>query len=227
MTRNTNAKIAGYAFIYYIAAGILTMILSARTRSGTGIAGKLAGMAEHVTQVRFTYLLGVSLAFAALALGVTLYAITRDEDEDIAMMGLVCRVAEGIVGVTVPGTMVLLWLATASGPSAPDVTASHAIAAFLVRLEGATSLVSAFLFAVGSTLFCWLLLRGRMIPTPLAWLGVAASVLLVVGLPLQLAGFVSGAIFQVIWLPMAVFELTVAPWMIIKGVASPVPRLPE
>ena len=34
MTRNTNAKIAGYAFIYYIAAGILTMVLSGRARSG-------------------------------------------------------------------------------------------------------------------------------------------------------------------------------------------------
>ena len=31
--------------------------------------------------------------------------------------------------------------------------------------------------AIG-TAFCWLLLRGRMIPSPLAWLGVIASVLL-------------------------------------------------
>lgn len=224
MTRKTNARIAGYAFIYYIAAGILTMILSARTRSGTGIAGKLAGMAQHVTQVRVTYLLGLSLAFAALALGITLYALTRDEDPDLAMMGLACRVAEGIVGVALPSTLVLLWLATA-GPSAPDVATSHAYAAYLVKLEGLTSLISATLFAVGSTIFCWLFLRGRMIPVPLAWLGLGASILLVVGVPLQLAGFLTKPIFQVIWIPMAVFELTVAPWLIIKGVA-PVRELP-
>jgi len=35
-------------------------------------------------------------------------------------------------------------------------------------------------FAVGSTLFSWLLLRGRMIPVTLASLGVVASVMLVV-----------------------------------------------
>jgi hypothetical protein len=52
--------------------------------------------------------------------------------------------------------------------------------------------VTATFFAVGSTLFSWLLLRGRMIPVPLAWLGVLASVLLVVLLPLEAAGFVWG-----------------------------------
>jgi len=226
MKRRTNARIAGYAFIYYIAAGILTMILSAQTSSGTGIAAKLAGMAEHVTQVRITYLLGLSLAFAAFALGITLYALTRDEDGDLAMAGLVCRVAEGIVGVALPSTLILLWLATGSGPSAPDPATSQAFATYLVKLEGVTSLISATLFAVGSTIFCWLLLRGRMIPVPLAWLGVGASVLLVAGVPLQLAGFVTSPIFMAIWIPMAVFELVVAGWFIVKGVADPVRHKP-
>jgi hypothetical protein len=82
-------------------------------------------------------------------------------------------------------------------------------------------------FAVGSTLFCWLLLRGRMIPVSLAWLGVVASGLLVVILPLQRAGFFAGAVSWFagvtwfMWLPMLVFELTLAAWLIVKGVAPP------
>jgi hypothetical protein len=31
-------------------------------------------------------------------LAVTLYGITRDEDHELAMLGLVCRVAEGVLG---------------------------------------------------------------------------------------------------------------------------------
>ncbi|HEX9423014.1 MAG TPA: DUF4386 family protein [Pyrinomonadaceae bacterium] len=76
-------------------------------------------------------------------------------------------------------------------------------------------------FAVGSTSFSWLLLRGRMIPVGLAWLGVLASVLLVVGLPMQLAGLLRGTVTQLMWLPMAVFEIPLALWLIIKGVATP------
>jgi hypothetical protein len=80
---------------------------------------------------------------------------------------------------------------------------------------------------VGSLIFCWLFLRGRMIPVALAWLGVLASALLVVMLPLQSAGLFGGALSwsatttMLLWLPMLVFEVTVALWLIIKGVALP------
>jgi len=85
---------------------------------------------------------------------------------------------------------------------------------------------SAIFFSIGSLFFCWLLLRGRMIPIALAWLGVVASVLLVVILPLQLAGLIGGAmswsasITWIMWLPMLVFEIALALWLMIKGVNS-------
>jgi hypothetical protein len=89
---------------------------------------------------------------------------------------------------------------------------------------------AAIFFAVGSTLFSWLLLRGRLIPVALAWLGVFASALLVVVLPLQLAGLFGGpmtwsaSVTWLVWLPMLVFEVVLALWLIIKGVATPATR---
>jgi hypothetical protein len=221
MTRKTNARIVGYAFIIYIAAGILSMVLAGRSRAGEGIAAKLASTSEHATEVGLAVLLTFVMAFAAFWLGVSLYALTKDEDPDLAMMGMISRVAEGVVGISVPSTVILFWLATATGPMAPDGAGAQAIGAFLLRLETATSLIAATLFAVGSTLFCLLLLRGRMIPVPLASLGLIGSVILVVGLPFQLAGFFSGMATQLMWIPVALFELAVAPWLIVKGVAEP------
>src|SRR6266852_5402521 len=132
MTRTTNARLAGFAFLFYFAAGVASLVLAGR---------------PHATDV-----LSLLTSFAALVLGVTLYAITREQDPDLAMLGLICRVVEGTPG------------------------------------HGG----GAIFFAVGSTLFSWLLLRGRMIPVALAWLGVLASALLVVILPAQLAGFLKG-----------------------------------
>jgi hypothetical protein len=51
-----------------------------------------------------------------------------------------------------------------------------------------------------------------------------ASILLVVVLPLRLVGFVEGPATMFVWLPMLVFELVLAFWLIIKGVAVPVAR---
>lgn len=69
-----------------------------------------------------------------------------------------------------------------------------------------------------------------MIPVPLARLGVFASVLLVVFLPLQLSGLFGGmvnwfgAATWLISLPMLVFEVALALWLLIKGVATPATR---
>src|SRR4249919_2643431 len=114
MTVATNARIAGVTFLIYIAAGSASLILAGNAPA--------AAVLSMVT------------SFSALVLGVTLYAITREQDRDLAMLGLTCRVIEAVPG--------------------------H----------------GEIFFAVGSALFSWLLLRGRMIPVGLAWLGVVASV---------------------------------------------------
>jgi hypothetical protein len=161
---------------------------------------------------------------------VTLYALTREPDRDLAMLALICRVAEGLSGLVMPGTLMLLWLATASGPAAPDKASGEALGAFLLRLEGSSP--AAMFFAVGSTLFSWLLLRGRLIPVPLAALGVVASALLAVVLPLQLAGLIGAsvnnffsALTWLVWLPMLVFEVTLAAWLLVNGAAPARPQL--
>ncbi len=162
------ARVAGFTFLFYIAAGIASLVL--------------AGNAPA------TAVLSLVTSFSALVLGVTLYAITREQEPTLAMLALTCRVVEAIPG------------------------------------EGA------IFFAVGSLLFSWLLLRGRMIPIALAWLGVIASGLLVMLLPLQIARFFGGPmawsspVTWAVWLPMLVFEVALALWLIIKGVAMPARR---
>lgn len=217
MTRTTNARLAGFTFLFYIAVAFPSMVLFNRATSGAGLAAQLAGIAQHAADLRLAVVLSLGGCFSALVLAVTLYAITRDEDPDLALLGLTCRVGEGLIGAaSIPATVALLQLATATGQAAPDSAATQAIAAFVLEQ---TPLVSALFFVVGSTLFSWLLLRGRAIPIALAGLGVLASVLLVVGLPLQLAGVLHGPLTQLMWLPMAAFEIPLGFWLLLKGVA--------
>ena len=219
MTRTTNARIAGFTYLFYIAVAFPSMVLFNRATRGEGIGAQLAGLARHAADVHLAVVLSLAGCFSALVLAVTLYAITREQDPDLALLALTCRVAEGVTGaVSISGTLGLLWLATTTGADAPDPAATQALGAFLLR---ESPLDGAIFFAVGSTLFSWLLLRGRMIPVALAWLGVVASFLVVVGLPLQLAGVVHGPITRLMWLPMAAFEIPLGLWLLIKGVRTP------
>ena len=225
MTLRTNARIAGITFLLYIAVGIGQMVLGSATRAESTVQ-KLTLMAQHAPEVRVGILLSMLICVTALVLAVALYAITRDVDRDLAVLALSCRVGESLLTVIAPmATLGLLWLATTrSGADAPDPAAAQALGSVLLQVRVWNTNITATLFAVGSTLFSWLLLRGRLIPAPLAWLGVVASVLLAVGLPLELAGFVDGSVTQLLWLPMAAFEIPLGLWLIFKGVATPAAR---
>ena len=219
MSRSTNARLAGFGYLSYIVVGILNEVLMYRATGVEGTAAKLARVAEYSTDVRVAIILKLAECFSAFVLAVTLYGITRDEDHELAMLGLLCRVAEGVlIASLIPNSQGLLWLASVRGVDVPDVATTNALGAFLLAPGAA---VGAIFFAVGSTIFSYLLLRGRMIPVSLAWWGVLSSALLVIGVPLQVAGFLTGPPAGYQWVPAIVFAPVFALWLLIKGVATP------
>jgi hypothetical protein len=201
-------------------------MLMARATGGAGIAAKLVGAAQHANDLRVAVVLVLFSSFCALVLGVTLYSITRHVDQDLALLALTFRVGEGVIGgISVQRSLGLLWVATATGASAPDIQTAHALGTLFTGQGGTLGSVGALFFAVASTIFSWLLLRGRMIPAVLAWLGVVVSFTWVIGVPLQLAGVLRGPIVTwVIFLPMAAFEVPFALWLLVKGVAAGQPK---
>jgi hypothetical protein len=226
MTRTTNARIAGFTYLFYSAIGICGDVLMHHAFGGGDDATTLARFGQYATDVRIDILIKVLEAFSALVLAVTLYGITRDEDHELAMLAMVCRVAEGVLGaLSIPSYLELVWLAKAGiGPGALDSSTTNALRTYLLMPVPSVPLGTVF-FAVGSTIFSYLLLRGRMVPVSIAWLSLFASGLLAVVLPLQLAGVPTGLLsgyYQ--WLPALVAQTALALWLLIKGVATPVTR---
>jgi hypothetical protein len=164
MTLTRHARLAGFAYIFYVGAGISSMLVPAESRG----------------------FFNIFESFSALVLGWTLYVITREVDADLALLAMMCRVIEAVPG----------------------------------RGE--------IYFAVGSTIFCWLLLRGQMIPLALAWLGTATSAMLVILLlgqaVLGITTNWSSPVTWFVWLPVLIFEMTFAVFLLTKGVARPISR---
>jgi hypothetical protein len=216
-SRQFYAKLAGFTFLFYIAAGVTVMFLMNRATDAEGTHAILLRIAGHNSDVRIAIILELFESFSALVLAVMLYGITRDESQELAMLAMVCRVCEGLLGTLgLRNTLGLLWLSK-SAASAGQPAAANALGDFLL-MPTQSVLIGGIFFAVGSMIFSYLLLRGRIIPTLLAWLGLFASVLLVLSLPLQLVGILKGPITWYIWLPMVAFEIPVGLWLLIKGV---------
>jgi hypothetical protein len=60
-----------------------------------------------------------------------------------------------------------------------------------------------------------------MIPVALGRLGVLASVMWVVELPLQIVGALPDSATGFVYLPLVVFEISVGLWLLVKGVGMP------
>ncbi len=222
MTRRANSTVAGAALLLYIAVGIFQMVALGGTTEGATAAEKLATLARQAGVVRADAVLSLLTCVLALVLAVTLYALTRDVDQDLALLGLACRFGEGLAGsVHISLSLGLLAYATSGGGDAPDLTGAAPLLAVLLGAQPWNVVVAATFFAAGSTLFSWLLLRGRIVPVVLGRLGVAASALLVVALPLRLGDLLPGALAMAVWLPMLVFEVWLAIFLIVRGAAPP------
>ncbi len=216
MTHRGNARIAGFTFLFYIIVGVTQMIVARGLPDDGNTAANVAMMAQHATTIHINLVLGLVTGFTALTLAMALYGMTRHEDHDVALLGLSCRGVEGSL-IVVPTFATLGLLSLAAGGVTPQEVA---LAEFLEKVQGWNVTIAATFFAVGSTLFTWLLLRGGMIPRGLGWLGLLASLLLVVILPLRLVGMLSGTVMMLAWVPMAAFEIPLGVWLLIKGGAG-------
>ena len=98
MTLRRNAMLAGLGLLLYIGVGVLQMVIGSGVSAGATPGERLASMAAHDARVQFSALLGLVTSAIALLLGVTFRALTARVDSDVAWLGALCRVAEGIVG---------------------------------------------------------------------------------------------------------------------------------
>ena len=225
MTAKANARIAGTTLLLYIAIGITSIYLTTKLTDGAvETADKLAAAVQNNGLAQLNIILTLLSAASAVVLAITIYGLTREVDRELAIMALCWRVAEGVV--IVMATMILITSMTiASIVSKGDTAYAQpmiAIAEVIYQVEGSTGFLAALCFALGSTIYCYLFLRGRSIPTWLAWLGLISSIILVALLPLRIAGILDGLVVTIMWLPMLLFELIFSVWLLTKGVEQPV-----
>src|SRR5947208_1454888 len=95
---NRFARLAGFLFLFYI--GIV--LAGTYITSGYVVKNDAIATAANINAAELTYRTGLLMQFAgsmtAVALGWALYVLLRPVDRNWALLALLFRVAEGIVG---------------------------------------------------------------------------------------------------------------------------------
>ena len=173
-------------------------------------------------------LLNLVMAIAVAGVAFMIYPILKRVTKSAVEEGL----AHWYVGtrITEGGTFVVAVLATlAFMPLSREFIAAGApgashFAVSAVVLEWTVDLAYALgqtVFAVGAAMLYYLLYRSRLIPRWLALWGLVASPLFVVAsLSLIWSGDPNSTLSTMLYVPMAVQEMVLAVWLIVKGFAT-------
>ena len=209
------AVITGVIFIIATFAGILATPLTP-VLTGTDY---LTQVSAHPNQVAGAVLLWIISAFTSVGIAISLYPVLKEWNAGIALGSVIFRTIEAafyMVGVV--SLMSLLTLSqqfTTAG--AADRTSLQAIGNLLVSVHDHAGLLAVFAFCLGAFLYYYLFFQTRLIPRWLSGWGIAAIILMMAACVLALFSGNLVTSYPPLWAPIAVQEMVLAVWLIVKG----------
>ena len=182
------------------------------------------------TIVRLGAFLEVIIAIAIIGTAVTLFPIVKRQNEGFALGYVAARVLESTVIVV--GIISLLSVVTLrqdlAGTAGPDAASLVTVGKSLVAVHDWTFLLGPGLVpGVNGILLGYLMYTSRLVPRPLALLGLVGGPLLFAsGIAVLFGVIEAGSVWQgIASIPVAAFEVLLGIWLIVKGFNPSAPLL--
>jgi len=215
------ARIAGSLFIVATVASLLSTGLLNPVLSSSDYLSKIAA---NQNQVVLGALCQMVAAFASAGIAISLYPVLRKHREGLALGAVGLRVVEGVLYIASALAVLLLLSLSREFVTASGATASsfQTTGTLLKALRDQSGLAGSQAFYIGALLYYVIFYESKLIPRWLSgWgvvgvaLGLVASVLVM----FRVIGYMSTAHVG-LNLPIAVQEMVLAVWLIVKGFNS-------
>jgi hypothetical protein len=221
-TNKMTARIVGLLFIIGTVAGVLSVVFAGPILDDPDYLVKVSA---NENQIIIGALFFLTMAFALAVVPVMMFPIFKKHNEALALGYVVFR--GGLETVTYfAGVISWLLLITLSQEyvkaGASDASYFQTLGTLLLEAGDWSDGISTLAFSLGALMFYYLLYQSRLIPRWLSGWGLfGATLVLAVGL---LGLF--GVALEILWAPLAVQEMVLALWLIVKGfnpsaIASP------
>lgn len=164
-------------------------------------------------------LLETVLAVAVVGTAVVLYPVVKRSYPTLALAYVAARILEA--AIIVVGTLSLVTvLMLREQPRGVADDALEGIAAALLALQDGTLLFGpGFALGIGSILLAALMFASRLVPRPIAILGLTGGAIITLSTVLVLFGLYGqfSAIGLLVALPVFAWEVSLALWLLLKG----------
>lgn len=216
-----------------IVAGALFIIATAASLIGSGFKGSVLGTSDYLTRISANenpIMVGALLSFIAAAasasIAISLYPVLKKYSESLALGAVCFRLMEAvfyIVGIICLLSLIPLsqnFVNAGSQGTAYFPTLGHLL---LTASDLASFVFAVLAFCVGALMYYYIFYKTKLVPRWLSVWGLAAIVALLAA-PLITAFdgepfSISGSLI-LLALPIALQEMVLAVWLIVKGFNS-------
>jgi hypothetical protein len=216
------ARVAGLAYLLIIVTSVVAVIL---TDLRLVVPGDPAATIDSITANESLYRLGAAYDLvmypSVVLLSVALFVILRRVSRGLALLALLWRLGEAIVGtVTVLAALVVLHVLSGGGHSTVvDPQQQQVLVALLLNVRVAGLSILSVFISLGTIVFCYLFYRSRYIPRALSIWGMAAFLLMFVAtIASILWPSLPSTVQNVAVIPVVVFEAVIGLWLLIRGI---------
>jgi hypothetical protein len=218
-TDRRGATIIGIFFIIASATAILGLFFYQPILRGPDY---LTNGAAHANQVILGALMELALVVTAIGTAIGLFPVLRPHGERVALTHLLFRFLEAVaITVGIVAMLSLLTLSQESVTAAAAEASSYQVAGSLLHAvyKWTSMLGPLFFLGINTMMYSSLLYKSKLVPRPLAGMGMTGAGLVLVFAMLVLFGVsVQGAdLWVLLAMPIAFYEMILAGWLIVKG----------
>lgn len=235
-TTASTRKAAVLVGLFFLTATAAFIVADALNAGVVGVPDFLTGASTHTAALAIGALL-VFGQFGVVGIAVVLFPLLKRHGEPLALAHVGFRVAElaaSLFYLAVPLLAIELGVGLRTGTGTVDASTSTSLSALLQAQHNVAILMIYMVTSVGGMCMATLLYRSKLIPRPIAILGLISYPALLLGCILDVFSLVdvTQGIGLVALVPGGLFELILPIWLIARGfsfpghVAGPVAAIP-
>ena len=208
-------RLCGFLFLFILATNAASVALGNTIGEDDSVA-KLRMINDNPNKFQMSIVSALISHVSIIALGVMLYIVFSPYNKPLAFVGTIFRLGESLILIYNEINFLQLFNMAKEYAVAGDAEkiALSASGRIILQTKNSGFTLAMTLLAIGALAYCILFVTRGAIPMMIAWLGLAASVLSVIGSGIKLVQPSFGILFTIGFLLMMLFEIIFGGWLL-------------
>jgi len=214
------ARVAGLAYVVVIMLGIFSVsFIDSNILVPDNNVATVDNIMNNELRFRISIASEIIMYVLVVLLAHALYVILKTVNKNLALLAMLWRIGEAIIGAGVAVLTGFIPLLLLNGKAALEQDQLQALVGLFLQLRSAGLDVVLIFIGMGGTVFCYLFFTSKYVPRMLAvWGMITYLSMLILALVSILSPSLPESVKMIFYAPGGLFEVIIGLWLLIKGV---------